>query len=111
MTVFDEIIQFNKKRNLYEFNVDTEVTSLDEEIIELQDAETEYDQVDAFADIIVFAVGALHKLGYNPEKVLAETLKEINSRQGSIDKTTGKWEKDKNQSKDTLYKADYSQCK
>lgn len=66
------------------------------------------DIVDAYCDIIVFAIGALMKLGYNPEEALLETSKEINSRAGTI--INGKFEKDLSK-KDKWYKADYTKCK
>ena len=65
--------------------------------------------VDAFADIIVFAVGAILKLGYDPKKVLVEVGKEINSREGEI--INGKFEKyldDEHVAK--WYKANYKSC-
>ena len=65
--------------------------------------------VDAYCDVIVFAVGAIMKLGYDPEKALLEAGKEINSREGSM--IDGKWTKDVNQNPSTLYKADYDKCK
>lgn len=64
------------------------------------------EQVDAYADICVFAIGAMLKLGYDPEKALIEVGKEINSRVGRI--VDGKFEKDL--SKEAVakhYKADY----
>ena len=70
---------------------------------------TAHDSVDAYADIIVFCVGAIQKLGYDPEKVLAEVVKEITSRKGCISK--GKFEKyldEKSQSE--WYKADFKGC-
>ena len=42
------------------------------------------DRVDAYADIIVFCIGAIMKLGYKPECILKEVAKEINSRTGEI---------------------------
>ncbi len=42
------------------------------------------EKADAYCDIIVFAVGALLKLGYNPKLALTEAGKEINSREGSM---------------------------
>ena len=66
--------------------------------------------VDAFGDIIVFACGALTKLGYDPEKVLDEVAKEINSREGEM--IDGKFEKYLTQeAKDKWYKADFTRCK
>jgi hypothetical protein len=105
------IIEFNRERNLLSFNLDTEVAMLMEEIRELEESKTIYETVDALNDIQVLAIGGLFKLGYNPNLTLAETIKEIRSRKGSINTTTGKWEKDRNQDPTTLYTADYSDCK
>jgi len=67
---------------------------------------TEHDIVDAHGDQIVFNVGALMKLGYDPEKVLVEVAKEINSRKGAM--VAGKFEKDKTAK---TYKANFTGCK
>jgi DNA-directed RNA polymerase subunit L len=111
MTAFEGIIKFNKDRNLLTFNCETEYNCLFEELQEFLVAENVDEQVDALCDIMVFAVGALFKLGYDPEKALSETVKEISSRQGSLNENTGKWEKDKEQDLSTLYKADYRTAK
>jgi hypothetical protein len=63
------------------------------------------EKADAYCDVIVFAVGAIMKLGYDPERALIEVGKEINSREGIM--LDGKWTKNKNQDPKTLYKADY----
>lgn len=66
-------------------------------------------KVDAFADIIVFAVGAIMKLGYDPTCVLKEVALEINSRHGSI--VDGKFQKDTSpEAKAKWYKADFTWC-
>ncbi len=62
--------------------------------------------VDAFADIIVFATGAITKLNYDPSKVMEEVYKEVNSRTGSI--IDGKFVKDTDA---VIYKADLPSCK
>lgn len=68
------------------------------------------DQVDAYVDIVVFAIGAILKLGYEPELALQEGAKEINSRRGEM--VNGKFEKDlSDEAKALWYKADYSKCK
>jgi len=68
-----------------------------------------WEQADAYADIIVFSVGALTKLGYDPEKVLLEVGKEINSRTGVM--KNGKFEKDlSHEAKDKWYKASFAHC-
>lgn len=73
---------------------------------QLQTAEV----VDAYADIVVFAIGAMMKLGFDPEKVLSEVGKEINSRSGSM--VDGKFEKDLSDgAKAKWYKADYDKAK
>ena len=70
----------------------------------------EHGTVDAYADIITFCVGAIMKLGYDPEKVVAECGKEINSRVGHI--VDGKFQKDTSSEARALwYKADYKSCK
>lgn len=70
----------------------------------------EIEAVDAYCDILVFSIGALMKLGYEPELVLQETAKEINSRCGEI--INGKFEKNlSDEAKALWYKADYNKCK
>jgi predicted HAD superfamily Cof-like phosphohydrolase len=63
------------------------------------------DQLDALADVIVFAVGAMVKLKANPNCVMDETLKEIESRTGEI--IDGKFVKDLT---GTEYTANYKLC-
>jgi hypothetical protein len=62
--------------------------------------------VDAFADMIVFAVGAMLKAGYDPSLVVVETFKAINSRTGKL--IDGKFVKDPDV---VRYEPDYSICK
>lgn len=70
----------------------------------------EHEKVDAYVDIVVFAVGAIMKQGYDPHNALIEGAKEINSRRGSM--VHGKFEKDLSEDAQALwYKADYSTCK
>jgi hypothetical protein len=77
---------------------------------------TEEDVVDAFGDIIVFATGAIMKAGHDPRLVMSEIGREINSRKQDPEQELewresgpkGKWQKWKEQPKDTLYKADFS---
>jgi len=54
----------------------------------------------------------VEQLGYRFESCMAETLKEIDSRVGSVNPETGKWEKDRSpKAQAKWYKADYSRCK
>jgi len=81
---------------------------LEKEDVELTENKDEV--VDAYADIVVFCVGAIMKLGYKPECVLKEVAKEINSRTGEI--VDGKFQKDTSpEAKAKWYKADFSKCK
>ena len=68
------------------------------------------DQVDAFGDVIVFACGALTKLGYSPELVLSQVALEINSREGTM--IDGKFVKDKSpEAKAKWVKANFDKCR
>ena len=113
MNVFNEIRKWNEDRNLlsYRFDSSLEYKMLKEELDEFRDAPDEHETIDALADIIVVTIGAMYKLGYEPECVISEVLKEINSRVGEID-SNGKFQKDKSpEAKANWYKASYEQCK
>ncbi len=74
-----------------------------------KDTQGTWEQIDAYGDVIVFAIGAIAKLGYDPEKVLLEIGKEINSRSGYM--INGKFEKDLSiESKAKWYKANFKHC-
>ena len=67
-------------------------------------------RVDAHADQIVFNIGAIMKLGYDPELVLNEVAKEINSRKGEM--LNGKFEKYLGETHtNNWYKANFTNCK
>ena len=81
---------------------------------------SEHEVVDAIADIIVFSINQLELMGYDADKVMNETIKEISSRKqdqvqqeiwfkSGFDGT--KWQKDLSQDINTLYKANYQGCK
>lgn len=80
---------------------------------------SEHEVVDAVSDIKVFSVNEVELMGYDVYKTMNETVLEISSReQDPIQKeiwekegASGKWNKNKKQDKDSLYKADYSKCK
>ena len=114
--------KWRKDRNLKEPQSDINditgnpaiVDMLEEETQELKDALLnldEHEEIDACADHIVLAANHIEQKGYDLDLVMKEVLKEISSRVGSINLETGKWEKDRSQDPDTLYKADYSTCK
>ena len=131
----DEIVRFQKERGLdkKEFSIENEMTNIIEELLEangyiVDDRDklksilssnfkvfnifkkkedfNDTDIVDAFGDIIVFCIGAIMKLGYNPKCVLSEISKEINSRGGEF--KNGKFIKFKNY---PTYKARLNNCK
>lgn len=130
MTIFQKIIEWNRERGLLnkEFNHQREVSFIVEELLEstgnhdsitarnkaeeiagdivTPDYFDEKKIVDAFADIIVFSTGVIAKLGYNPDSVMDEVYKEINSRTGTM--IDGKFVKDPEATK---YIADFTNCK
>ena len=131
MKIINRIVKWNKERQLdkQSFDIKTETTNILEELIEAQskfinsdkarklanqvygfiqipEEKNEKNIVDAFADIIVYAIGSILKLGYNPIDVMDEVLKEIESRTGTI--IDGKFIKDKNA---ITYKANFNKCK
>ena len=76
--------------------------------------------IDKMADIQVFAINEVELMNYDNDLVMDETIKEISSRlQDPIQKEiwskwgydNTKWQKDKNQQKDTLYVANYDGCR
>ncbi len=90
-------------------------SEVDEYTLATRDGD-EHEQVDACGDIIVFAANQLALLGYDIDLVMKEVIKEISSRQQDPDQaarnwTEEKWEKDKNQNPDSLYKANFKRCK
>jgi len=129
-TVLGKIKKWNEDRGLLNtFNLNNEISFIIEECIEaMKDIDsktarkmalnqvkllnsikgnntTPVQMVDAFADMIVFATGAIYKLGYDADKVMKEVQKELDDRTGNM--IDGKFIKDK---KDSRYIADFSKC-
>jgi hypothetical protein len=112
MNAIQNIVEWNKSRNLLNYNPTSEYNTLASELNEyVTSLINGADPVDDLADIIVVAIGTLFKLGYDPEKVLLEVHKEISSRKGAINPNTGKWEKDPNQDLRNRYTANYTTCR
>ena len=113
MNTLSKVVEWNKERGL-----DTQVPNrtsatrmLMEELMEYNGIENEVmldaltnhvvagppvdedEKVDALCDLIVIATGELLKMGYNPEKAMDETIKEISSRTGAFEEASGKWKK------------------
>ena len=108
MNVDNMIYNFNKDRGLLDkpFDLLAEVRMLQEEMVELMDAECVEHILDALADLRVLVTGAMYKLGYDPRYVMMEVLTEITDRSGKYNEETGKWEKDGS----PTYRADFSGC-
>lgn len=66
----------------------------------------------SFIDIIEICKYMIENLGFNYNLCMNETLSEVESRKGSFNNETGKWEKFKDEdSMKIWYKANYSKCK
>lgn len=69
--------------------------------------------------IIALCEFAVNELGYDFQKMMLEKIKVISSREQdpeqakewALSGASGKWEKNKAQSKDTLYKPDFESCR
>lgn len=106
-----------KKRSIIdqEFDVNGFIKNIIEELNEIIVGDKNNDThevIDGLMDIPVFCFTDMMKLGYNPDKVFKETLKELKSRKGKWNPKTQKWQKftDKKHKK-LWYKADFSDCK
>lgn len=130
MDILTRIVEWNNERGLIAkgFNHQKEASFIIEELLEstgthdslsAQESAQSYAKeiisstpadtetiVDAWADIIVFATGAIAKLGYDPALVMEEVYKEIHSRTGTL--IEGKFVKDPSAQ---LYKAQLLECK
>ncbi len=76
----------------------------------------ENEVIDAITDIRVFAENETENMGYNSDLTMLEVIREISSRhqcpiQAQRDWHGEKWQKNNNQPKETLYKADFNKSK
>lgn len=79
---------------------------------------SEFNTIDAISDVKVFSVNEVELMGYDVYRTMDETVKEISSREQDLDQkiewekngAVGKWKKNSQQDRDTLYTADYSSC-
>jgi len=108
MSILNRIVKWNKERKIpHIYNKEKEAAHIAEEMSELLRANTYEDEIDAFADIIVYATGAIWKAGYDPEKIMEEVLKHIESRKGCWDEKIGKWVKEPSE----VYETSFQKCK
>lgn len=107
--IFNRIVKWNDERRLLVPPVHMkEASFIAEELSEFLRSNNTDDRIDAMADIIVFAVGYIAKLGLNPELVIDECLKHIESRKGYFDDSQGKFIK--TTPKEDMYQPVYSMC-
>ena len=70
------------------------------------------DNTQVFQQLYAGCALSIYKLDYDLDKVMHETIKEISSRTGAMNESTGKWTKFTTPEAQALwYKADYSTCK
>ena len=138
MSLTKDLRQWRKDRNITQHNTNVYVANVIEELLEIyfEDKKdikqfqseimgvyftdvlpvSELNTLDAIQDIQVFSVNETELMGYDNKHCNQEVFKEINSRvQDPTQKEAwlkskpfGKWEKDKKQSVNTLYKAQYA---
>ncbi|QCD44945.1 hypothetical protein [Campylobacter mucosalis] len=75
-------------------------------VVEIQDMS------DFLIGLVYSCMDNIERLGFNPEKCMEETIKQISSRTGKMDYGIGKWVKDKSpEAKAREYQADYESCR
>lgn len=96
-------------KNHANFNYIEETTLLQYNFSEAEDDES---RVRVLRDEVYASATELIRLGFCPDKVMSEVLREINSRTGAFDEEVGKWKKFKTPEAKALWvKADYSTCR
>ena len=114
MTNFERIKEWSDQRLITQQEPDRNgfLAMIVEELAEFLESKDVDGRIDAMADIIVFAYGEIAKYGYHGDKVMNEVIKEINSRVGSYNPETKKWQKDKSpEAQAEWYTANFSNCK
>ena len=97
-------------QSVYEakFSYIEEVTYLLYTFLEADNTE---EKVQAITNIVIVSYRELVNMGFDPDKCMNETLKEISSRIGSYSDKSKKWEKSKTpEAKALWYTADFSDC-
>ncbi len=103
-----QISKQDVSRNGFCANITEEVG----EWLQAHDDDIEHEKVDALADIVVFSMVEMIKMQYNPDLVLDETFKEIDSRTGEWSEDIQKWQKYKTPAARLKWvTADYNGCK
>lgn len=116
MIDIDELgLDWLEERNMLgnDYNHMKLVGHLTEEISEgISRSYDEHESVDWRVDCMIFIIHSLLQDGYSPSACLKEGYAEINSRVGSYNEATKKWEKDKSsEAVAKHYKANYNKCR
>ncbi len=107
MSILKRIIDWNKERNIpRKFIKEKEIAHITEEITEVLRSNSIEGNIDGLGDIMVFLVGAIWKMKYDPDLVMEEVLKHIESRKGKWDDNINKWIKEESE----VYYPDFSKC-
>lgn len=84
----------------------------EENRIKLEQEKRKQAQIRNLCRIITRCIDSIDALGFDPDKAMEETIKQITSRSGKMDYNIGKWVKDKSpEAKAREYQADYKSCK
>ena len=84
----------------------------EENRIKLEQEKRKLAQVRNLCRIIVRCIDSIYVLGFDPDKAMEETIKQITSRSGKMNYEISKWVKDKSpEAQAREYKADYKRCK
>ena len=104
--MFCNLWKWRKKKglDLVQYDKAKQAANIAEELSELLLASNIEEEIDAFADIIIYSINAIEIAGYGARQVLDEVIKEIESRDGKI--IDGKFYKESNK-----YKAKIGDCK
>jgi len=118
--VINNLVMLGCKRptiyNSY-FNYSYNLLDIPELCSLLQDKDVK-SRIEYLNEMITVCLLSITNLGYDYEKCMLETIKEISSREQDPSQAdlwynqgiSGKWEKNRMQDPKTLYKADYSSC-
>ncbi|TXI88397.1 MAG: hypothetical protein E6Q36_05720 [Chryseobacterium sp.] len=119
MDLIERIAQWQKERQLDKMTVHPAIVykQITDEILEafglqsifgakISDV-TPAETASELADIIVYVVGYIMQLGFDPNCIVEEVVKKIESRQGHYDPAQNKWIKTNQGS----YQPNYERCK
>ncbi len=116
-TIGKKLQGWAKDRNIQEQDVSRNgfCANITEELgewLKAHDDDIQHEKIDSLADIVVFSMTEMIKMGFDPDLVLDETFKEIDSRTGEWSEDIQKWVKYKSpEARSKWVKADYLKCR